>query len=289
MKKIVLSAMALMTGGALCAQSGDITSNRGENWLSQEGDWALGFDAQPFFSYVGNLFNGSTNNTGPSMWSPWMMPGDQYNYMGSGVVIVGKKLMDANTAYRGKLRLGFGSWKETELVNAIPQPNPAPFPPTTVENTEKHSFNSIAIGGGLEKRVGASRVVGVYGGEAMIGLGGSKTTYEYGNALSAQNPVGQRPTEEKRGSTFGFGLNAFAGVEWFFAPKMSVSGEYTWGLMLSSTGFGKTSNEGWDPTANNGQGASRTWEVEGPTGKENLFAIDTGVSGASIIFNFYFQ
>jgi hypothetical protein len=31
------------------------------------------------------------------------------------VVIGGKKLVDANTAYRGKVRIGFGSNKTTQL------------------------------------------------------------------------------------------------------------------------------------------------------------------------------
>jgi hypothetical protein len=144
------------------------------------------------------------------------------------------------------------------------------------------TFN-LVLGGGLEKRVGSSRVVGVYGAEAYIALGSEKTTYEYGNALSDDNPDLGRPTEEKQGSTFGFGVGVFAGVEWFCAPKVSLSGEYTWGLMLSSTGFGETTSEGWD-----GDGVVTT-TVVGPTGKNNSFGIDTGVTGASIGINFYFQ
>jgi hypothetical protein len=53
--------------------------------------------------------------------------------------------------------------------------------------------------------------------------------------------------------------------------------------MLSSTGFGETTSEGWD-----GDGVVTT-TVVGPTGKNNSFGIDTGVTGASIGINFYFQ
>jgi hypothetical protein len=278
MKKTVLFAAALVAASAVSAQTGEITSNRGENWLSQDGDWGLTFDAQPFLSYAGNLFNGTDGNSSPAF--VWANP-----YF----AIQGKKLIDANTAYRGKLRIGFGSSKTTMMVDQVPQPTPPPFPTAMVEDVSKDSYNSIVLGAGLEKRVGSSRVVGVYGAEAYVMFGGSKTTYEYGNALSADNQVSQRATEEKDGSTFGLGLGVFGGIEWFCAPKISLSGEYTWGLMMSSTGFGETAYEGWDPTANNNQGASRTWTVEGESDKENNFGIDTGISGFSIGLNFYFQ
>lgn len=278
MKKTVLIAAALVAVTAANAQTGEITSNRGENWLSQDGDWGLTFDATPFLNYAGNLFNNTSGNN----------IGQGFNWNNNMFAIQGKKLVDANTAYRGMIRIGFGSQKETELVTAIPQPTPTPFPLNTVEDVTTVSTFDLVLGGGLEKRVGSSRVVGVYGGEAYIMLGSEKETYDYGNALSADNQV-TRATEVKRGSRFGFGLGAFVGVEWFCAPKVSLSGEYRWGLMLSSTGFDKTSIEDWDPTANNNAGAIRTYEVEGPTGKTSNFGLDTGISGASVGINFYFQ
>jgi hypothetical protein len=96
-------------------------------------------------------------------------------------------------------------------------------------------------------------------------------------------------TESKSGSVFGVGLNAFAGVEWFCAPKISLSGEYSWGLWLQSQGYGSTTTEYWvpnqsDPTT--GAVQSITQDA-GP--KESKFSLDTGVSGASIGVNFYFQ
>lgn len=289
MKKSVLLAAAFIAATAASAQTGEITSNRGENWLSQDGDWGLTFDAQPIINYVGNLFNNtSDNNIGNGLWWPGTQssanPLLTHNQM---FAITGKKLVDANTAYRGKLRIGFGTHTETEMVATIPQPVPNPFPATTVEDQTKDNNFNLVLGAGLEKRVGSTRVVGVYGGELLVGLGSSKTTYEYGNAISADNTA-QRITEQKNGSTFGLGLQAFAGIEWFFAPKMSLGGEYTWGLMLSSTGFGETTYEDWDFAAGT-NGAIRTWTIEGPTGRESNFGIDTGISGASLNLNFYFQ
>jgi len=243
------------------------------------------------------------------MSTVWLLPNGGSQVVGiptQGIIIGGKKLVDANTAYRGKLRIGFGSAKTTDIAQAIPQATPLPSPTTTVENVSKVGFMGINIGAGLEKRVGSSRVVGVYGGELNVGFGSGKTTNEWGNAmtaavfnspqdsLSGSGPLG-RVTESKIGSSFSVGVNAFAGVEWFCAPKISLSGEYTWGLALSSVGTTETTSERWDPTLGNGVGGIVTTTTEGDPqanaggDKTNNFRLDTGVSGLSIGVNFYFQ
>lgn len=262
MKKTVLFAAALVAASTVSAQTGEITSNRGENWLSQDGDWGITFDASPMLNYVGNLFNGNTNNGGAALtWANPMF------------AIQGKKLVDANTAYRGKLRLGFGSTSVTNLEAGDFGYGDSTF-------TQKVGGTNIVLGAGLEKRVGSSRVVGVYGAEAYIALGSGKTTHEFDAALSNDNAAA-RVTEVKNGSTFGLGLGVFGGVEWFAAPKLSISGEYTWGLMLANTGASSTTVENWTGTAVN------TTTTE--SGKTSSFGLDTGVSGVSLGLNFYFQ
>ncbi|HMN04956.1 MAG TPA: hypothetical protein PKD45_04450 [Flavobacteriales bacterium] len=279
MKKTVLFTAALFAVTAVSAQTGEITSNRGENWLSQDGDWGLTFDAAPLLNYAGNLFNGSAANGGVALNQFYNSRGAANTVNGNTVVIGGKKLIDSNTAYRGQIRLGFGSHKETEKVQSLASGATAD---DMVDNVTKNGFMGIDLGFGLEKRVGSTRVVGVYGAMFDIGFGSGKTTYEYGNAITATNP-GARTTESKDGSTFGLGLRAFAGIEWFFAPKMSLSGEYTWGIGMSSTGFGSTTTEEWKDNAVSSKTTDNT------TGKENNFTIDTGISGASVGVNFYFQ
>jgi hypothetical protein len=274
MKKTVLFAAALVAATAASAQTGEITSNRGENWLSQDGDWGLIFDAQPLLNYAGNLLNGTSGNGGAALNNIFSTAGAA-GVNDNTVVIGGKKLIDANTAYRAKVRLGFGSTKRTELV---PDMSDGADPEDMVEDVTKDNFMGIDLGFGLEKRVGSTRIVGVYGAEVGIGFGSSKTTYEYGNDLTG----GSRNTEVKHGSTMGVRLNAFAGVEWFVAPKVSLSGEYTWGLALRSKGHSETTTETWD-----GDSVDTT-TTEGGI-KENDFSLDTGVSGATIGINFYFQ
>lgn len=276
MKKPVLLTAALLTVAAASAQTGEITSNRGENWLSRDGDWGLTFNATPLFNYAGNLFNGQVGNS----------LGDGFTFLNNDLVIRGKKLIDANTAYRAQVRIGFGSTKTSVEVPDVASSDPN----AKVEDAVKQSHMNINLGVGLEKRVGSSRLVGVYGAMFNVGIGSSKNAYEYGNNLSATNTTHtstfKQPngtTEQKDGSTFGIGLTAFAGVEWFFAPKIALSGEYSWGLNLTSQGYGSTTTESWN-------GTSATSSTVNTGEKTGNFSIDTGVTGAAMLgVNFYFQ
>ncbi len=289
MKKTVLFAAALVATTIVNAQTGEITSNRGENWLSQDGDWGLTIDATPFLNYAGNLFNGTSGNQAPSWssyntWDPynWANGGDEGAFGSTTRAVIGvKKLIDANTAYRGKVRLGFYSHKETNLVADA---TPGAAAGSTVEDVTKWNGNTIQLGAGIEKRVGSTRVVGIYGAEANIGIAGQKKSYEYGNAIAntAENND-RRITEEKQGGAFMFGVNAFAGVEWFCAPKMSIGAEYSWGIMMASKGFGTDSYE----VGANAPSGTQSSQDSGT--KTNDFGIDTNSNGVSIGMNFYFQ
>lgn len=287
MRKTVLFAAALFASAAI-AQTGEITSAKGENYLSQDGDWGLTISADPILNYAGNLFNGNTMNgtetTGPwwssnLTWDPYDLSGADVrgggNYGETYAIIGLKKLVDANTAYRGNVRIGFGSHKETTLVDDVTSDDPA----DQVEDVSKLGGMNIVLGAGLEKRVGSTRVVGIYGAQVLLGFASLKNTYEYGNDIN--DVGGSRTTEVKYGGANMIGLNVFGGIEWFFMPKASLSAEYTWGLAMSGKGFDETSFEYAD-------GIEGPGSVESGT-KENDFGIDTNMNGVSFGMNFYFQ
>lgn len=247
MKKSLL-ILAMFIGGAVTAQD-NMTSKKGTPILPESGDWSIGIGANSTLEYFGNLMN-SDNNDAPS-----------FDWQDSPNVIHGKMMKDENTAYRIGLRLGFGSDKTTDQA-----PNPGDLKET------KSSGMDINLMGGIQKYRGKGRLRGFYGGEAGIGLGSGKTTYTYnGNAASGE------VLEMKQGGTFMFGIRGFIGAEYFFAPKMSVAGEFGWGISLSSTGEGET-------TVADGNGGS----TSAKTGKSSSFGVDTDNAGGSIILNFYF-
>lgn len=287
MKKRVLFVASLFLATATFAQDG-LTSKKGEAYLPEAGDWAIGIDANPFLNYAGNLFSGSTAQNTIGAGATWFAPN---------MAIYGKMFKDETTAYRGMLRIGFGSTTTTNIFDTSSTTTP-------VELTDemKSSYNNIVLGGGIEKRRGNTRIQGVYGAMVMIGFGGSSTTFDYGhtfsdatggatwtdfNTMTTVSGNGPRTTEMKNGSTFMLGLQGFIGVEWFFAPKVSLGAEYTWGLAMNSTGEGEVTSERWGlatPSATENSLITTT----NKTGKQSSFGLDTGISGANISLNFHF-
>lgn len=263
-KSVLLLAAAFGVSGAFAQ---DLTSKKGEPFLPEAGDWALSIEATPFLNYAGQMLS-NAGATAPT-----------FNYLTNNQSIIGKMFKDEKTAYRAGIRLGFGGSKSVnEVAKLYADPAAAPtsyaFPSEAevVENERKWSSKNIALTGGMEMRRGKTRLQGFYGGELGFGISGSKSKYTYGNALvaagsstpgvavdaadafagannvtSASVSQGQqgdaRITESKGGGTTTFGLRGFIGAEYFIFPKMSIGGEFGWGLGISRTGATKTTYE----------------------------------------------
>lgn len=265
MKRKVLFVASLFLATATFAQDG-LTSKKGEAILPEAGDWALGFDAAPFISYFGNLANGNTNNSMNAAWQT------------NDASIVGKYFKDEKTAYRGRVRIGFGS-----TAQDTNQDTSSTFTPVFVTGENSTSNFNIVLGGGIEKRKGNTRIQGYYGGEVLIAFASNSSETEYGIALSQnfQNG-GNKRTLEISSSAFSFGLRGFVGVEWFVAPKVSLGAEYGWGLGFTSTGGAETDFEVWDASANAGAGAVLTGTDLAPLGDSTGFSLDTDNNGGGI-------
>ena len=280
MKKQILLVAAVM--GFTFSNAQDLMSKDGHKMLPEAGDIGLGFDANPLFNYVGNMFNGSTGNSFNAGWEN----GNQ--------AIMGKYFLDANKAIRGSVRLGFGSTTSNFLVTDDAAVAADPASTAEVNDAMKNSYNAIVLGGGMEFRRGHNRLQGYYGGQMLISLGGDKTEYTYGNAINTTTGVattadfaggssamGTRALTSKTG-TFGFGLQGFIGVEYFFAPKISVSAEYGWGLGFSSIGDSEVTGETFN-LAN-----STVDATSGTVAGASSFGIDTDNNGGAIRLMFHF-
>jgi len=283
MKKSVLAlAMAF---GVTTAFAQDLTSKKGEPILPEAGDWSIGVNASPFLDYAHNFIG--TGSSTSSMWSSLTSP----------LTITGKMMSDEKTAYRGSIQLGTASTKQSAFV--VDDASTA-TPPAKKEDTYKNGGPSVWLAGGMEMRRGKTRLQGYYGGEVGIGFSGNKETYTYGNAFSATNfaPTstnwgsningGQRTLTNKSGSTVAFGLRGFIGVEYFFMAKMSLGGEFGWGLGFSSTGEGETVVEQLNTAGTGGE------QITNKTGKSSSFSLgaddQNSVFGPSgdLRLNFYF-
>ncbi|MBA3663652.1 MAG: hypothetical protein H0W61_05535 [Bacteroidetes bacterium] len=313
-KSIALVAVAF---GVTSAFAQDLTSKKGEPILPEAGDWGIAIDATPFLNYAGNFFGKTNNNTAPT-----------WNFFTTQQTITGKYFVDAQTAYRGSLRIGFNSNTNRAMVADIAKTaaitataNGYPAAKPMVENTFKHSNTVIGLSGGIEMRKGKTRLQGYYGGEVGILVAMNKDKFTYGNALSATTTpslnVGVAPadaftggnnvtssnpginglqgnarvTERNNGTTFSFGVRGFIGAEYFVLPKMSIGGEFGWGLGISTTGKTKTTYESVG-NAGSGNDATGSTTIEGS--KSGSFWLDTdgknsiwGPTGA-LRLNLYF-
>jgi hypothetical protein len=276
MKKNFVFILLLIGFGA---SAQELTSKKGTPILPEAGDWSIGIDAKPFLDYAGNMFNGNASNSSPSFnWTSTVFP----------QIITGKLVKDANTAYRVKLRLGSTSAKqEYEVKNDL---NTA----STAMDVEKISSTNIALSAGIQKWKGKGRLRGFYGAEFGIGLlGVTKDVHEYANAITSTNTApttsipdaidadGYRITESSKKVNFNFGVGSFIGVEYFFAPKMSLSGEFNWRINYWSYGAKETTGEKWN-------GTSVETRTSSNPGKSSSFGFDNGNAGGSIAMNFYF-
>jgi len=297
MKKSVLAlAMAF---GVTSAFAQDLTSKKGEPILPEAGDWAISVDATPFLNYAGNFFGKSAANGAPT-----------FNFLTGNNVIVGKYFKDEKTAYRAGINIGLNSQSATNLVN---QDNYTGTPPNP-KVTDKTSVTTSGFGvtAGIEKRKGKTRLQGYYGAEAGIYVGGTSQKNTYGNQYGTTAAVGtsttpnstvwgtgstsvvsggtasaSRTTEWKSGTNFQFGVRGFLGVEYFIAPKMSLGGEFGWGIGISTTGAGQTTTEAiYSGTSSSTQtaktGSSTNFNI-GTDNKNSIF----GPTG-SVRMNFYF-
>lgn len=284
MKKTVLFVAAAILATTTFAQDG-LTSKKGEAFLPEAGDWAIGFDANPFLDYASN------GNLPNAMWVGNNQP----------MTIVGKMFKDETTAYRMKVRIGFGSTTQEGIVDTSNTTLTGEF-----TDEMKTSNMMITLGGGIEKRKGSTRLQGFYGAEALISFGASATEYTYADASSGGNTTplhvqsqfdfgtgntnyqgtGERVLKNTAGSTFMFQLRGFVGVEYFFLPKMSISAEYGWGLLMTSTGGGEVDTEKYEVAT--GATDLTTVARKHNTGASSAFGIDTDNNGGVITLMFHF-
>lgn len=293
MKKSTLLVAALAFGAT--SAFAQYTNKNGLVVTPETGDYAIGVDATPFLGYFGNMLNGNTNNGAPA-----------WGFTNANAMITGKMFTSETSAYRVALRIGFNSNTEKAMIAQDGAAAPTyPNLPAMVEDQMKESSRFIGLGGGMEWRRGKNRLQGYWGGMAMVWMAGGKSTYEYGNALNTTNSVAgvstdfgsnittdaygnaARITEMKQASMFGVGVRGFVGAEYFILPKLSIGGEFGWGIGFMSMGASSTTMEsiGGSPAA------VGSMTLEG--GKGSGLSIDTdnaafGMAPAALLIHWHF-
>jgi hypothetical protein len=290
MKKKMLFVAALF---AASTTFGQFTSKNGHEVLPEEGDIALGFDAVPVLNFGLNMIN-IMNNTGQQAQHPGYVSG--YSN-----IIVGKYFLASDMAVRG--RLGINTMSQTNTMfydNPVDVANGVASP-GEISDVMKSSSADWFVGGGVEMRRGHNRLQGYYGGELMLLFGNNKVDNTFGVAFNQTTEDagviggGESRVLNSKDGYFGLGLRGFAGVEYFFAPKISIGAEFGWGLGLANSGRGEVTTESWDLATPSATANSNITETNpgNSSFKMSGFGVDNGMgaflapSGALMI-HFHF-
>ncbi|CAM3757015.1 hypothetical protein FLGE108171_13775 [Flavobacterium gelidilacus] len=227
MKKLMFAAVAVFAFGIANAQ--DLVSKKGENYLPEAGDWAISFNADGIFEYIGNSFNGNTNNNAPNV-----------NYIRNNS-FVGKKFITDKNAYRVIANLGFGSSTNTAPVG------------TNTSEIKNTGFD-LAAGLGKEWRKGTTRLQGFYGADALLTANSSST-----ETTDTDTTTGAfvSSVESKSGLALGLGVQGFLGAEYFIFPKFAIGAQYTYRVGFDLRGKSETTTQfGTSPSTTTDGGKS---------------------------------
>jgi hypothetical protein len=322
MKKIII---ALSIALLLVQQAGaqELVSKKGFPILPEKGNIGLGIDAVPFLNYAGNFFHGSSSTSAPS----WEFPNSVYTISGKyflesqkairasvriGTSITTEKNLVVNQDQIRAIRTGQYTYKSPNVS----------YPLNTVEDKRRTTDFNINLGAGMEKRRGKGRIQGVYGAMVNLAFGNSTVNYSYGNTMdtgyyftsfsgltpdtthlefhrgaistsgssfTSSSWSTNRVTKSTSGFTFGLGANLFVGVEYFFAPKMSLGGEFSWGFQYATQGKSTITGEKVETISTQYGGTHHiisTYE-EKEAGR-SYFGIDNSTTYGALNLTFYF-
>jgi hypothetical protein len=280
MKKILLISFFVCGLIMLHAQTESMVSKNGHIIHPQTGDYALGMNALPVINFALNAIN-IMDGSGQQAQHPGYVDG--FNQ-----ILCGKYFKDDHKAYR--LKFGINTARITTKIFGD-DPLTSVNPENMLLVTEKSMGRDFFLAIGPEYRRGHNRLVGFYGGELLIGLSNYKEVYEYGidydqRAASANYMSfgSSRILKDNDGTLLSFGLRTFVGVEYFFAPKISIGAEFGWGMGLTTNPRYTIENEHWGIEA--GSNATNPYNYVTETlgnnsGSSFQFAVDNGADISS--------
>ncbi len=244
---------------------GKLMTKRGAPILPEAGDWGIGISANPFLEYVGNAFNGTANNAAPTWGFTAQYP----------MTIYGRMVQSDDTYLRGLVRIGFTSASQTS------------GDPSSVETKVTQTAFSLVLGAGIEKNKSlANRLRGYYGAMAAIAvLPYQSGDTVIGNITTEVTSGGQtQESSTTGGGYFGVAVRGFIGAEYFFAPKMSLGGEFGWGIGILSQGERTSEVSGTSTVV---QGSGFRFATDTDNGQMAALSGLTGFNGQLTLFIYF--
>lgn len=287
MKKIV--SLLLAAGMAVLSLSAQETEKK--QYLPEAGDWAIGFDAKPILNYVGNVFNGNTNNT----LTP--LGGESSLNYGPTVSIMGKYMLTDEFALKANVGVLLNTDKQAYYIQDDAATILDPLSNAKVADYRSSRNTGISLLAGAEYRLGKKRIQGVFGAGVLVGVRKSVVNYSYGNEMTTIN---QKPTVAPNFSnvwngdyrivkefsgrpSIYAGLTGSAGVEFFVAPKIALGAEVSLVAAYNLNQQTYTFSEGYNTSTEMIE--KKTDLVSPMTGS---FYLGTQNLGGSLYVSFYF-
>jgi hypothetical protein len=266
-----LSLLFILTIVSAQAQLTPVLKNkRGIAILPQQGEYSIGFGVNPVFTYFGNFFNGSNSNNFPAT-----------GYAAPNQMLALKYMKTNDKAYRANFRIAYNN---DVLSFNVKDMSPGADVNAVVTDKQKRSSSFIGLGLGVERRKGQGRIQGIYGLEGLISYAsGSSIKYEYGNKLENLDTGIIRVKKQKASSLFSVGFRAFAGVEYFIAPKLSLGAEFGYGPSIGFRGTSEQTMEQHDFAK-----AETLETVNSLSPKSTNFTLDTDNYNGILKMLFYF-
>lgn len=270
--------------------------------LPKAGDIGLGIDVVPVFRYVGNMFNGSTNNTLNSFGGEYALPDVKDAVVNQPTVsIMGKYMITDNIAAR--LNVGILTLHQNDKQYSVDDAAVALNPLSEAEVIDQRIVNQTgaSFSVGAEYRRGYKRIQGFGGLNLMYAFSEKNTHYNYGNAITEINQNPSRNTwnnsvanpgywtsayildHYNQGSDSYLGIGAHVGVEVFLASYLSIGGEVSLNAIWKFGAPEYQVTEGFNPSTNMVE--QRTETI---TPGNNAFVFGTQNLGAKLYMMFYF-
>lgn len=247
MKKLSLLIIAYCTTlpVALSQSEPILKSKKGNYILPQEKDWSIGTSASPILTYLGNAFNSNDLNEAPGF--------TDLGFLTNTAIVTGKYMVRPDMAYVANL---LSQNSRSTSVTKVPDLSIDAEPDDLVEDKiTQHNYN-VSLNLGLEKRRGSTRLQGIYGaGLSFSYLSGRYSTYNYGNHIedfAAQGGPNERIIKDKDFPSFiSLGAYGLIGIEYFFAPRMSIGGFYTFDIAYNRSLTSENVYEVWSSSEGN--------------------------------------
>jgi len=210
------------------SQRSSYTNRHGIYLLPEYQDFAIGIDATPILNFLDNFISKDRIDPGKH---------EDVTFSGVNSTIYGKYFLNDNRAIRAKLKMDIRNYTYKGVVRDDEEfsNNPLNALATVVDVKQSNSTN-LDLRVGYEFRRGAGRLQGFYGGEVGIEYSFHKERYKYANPITEANQTpstwdfgGNMPMPRtlklKQGRVISPIVAGFVGVEYFFAPKISIGGE----------------------------------------------------------------